>query len=667
MKKVITVIVTYNRKQILYDSLNALNDCDGNNYILIVDNGCTDGTYEYISSFLNKEEKFGYYRIEKNIGATNGFNKGIRRAISLGCEYVWVMDDDCVVNRNSLSKLIDAANHLDNKFGFLSSRANWIDGNPCVMNVQKRAYTKKIKDFNKNYQKIILASFVSLFLKSDVVKELGLPISDFYIWTDDWEYTRRISKKYPCFYISDSIVTHKTNNNVGASIHNISNDRLFRCNYLFRNDYYLYRSDGLRGRIYFNLRVLYHKVKLILSKKSDKKERLMIIKNAIKEGKRFFPSVEYPFESYDNLNVLILFGEPFLYGGQEAYMINMYSNFDSKIRYTFATPFSFENTKLKEIIDKRGDKIISLKYSFNKFLRKNNIRRSCSKIFKEKYDVVHIQSSSCFALPFFAKKAKEYGVKKIIVHSHCGGVNTLRYKIAKKYADKQLPKYADLFLTCSFEAAIWKFPKKIIDSKNYLIVNNGIDVDKFKFDNKDRNEIRMQYNISDESLVLCHVGRFAPEKNHMFFLPLIKKLIDANKDFYFIFVGAGELKSGFIDNIKNFKCDERFIFLENIDYVNKIMSSSDIFLMPSLSEGFPMVLVESQTNGLFSIFSDSITEECIITDNSLRLPLNVEEWYYKVNNHTMNVDMRIKYCNIVREKGYDSKSCASLLEELYIK
>lgn len=668
MKNVITVIVTYNRKEILKENLKALDNCEGDNYIFIVDNGSTDGTKEYISDFLKDEEKYGYYRSEKNEGATWGFNQGIKQALRIGSKYIWIMDDDCIVKKDTLLKFLEADEKLNGDYGFLSSRVNWIDGNPCNMNIQKISFTKKISRFDENYQKIILASFVSLFLKTDVIKELGLPIKDFYIWTDDWEYTRRISRKYKCYYISNSIVTHKTAANIGASIENISNDRLQRCKYLFRNDYYLYRREGLKGKIYYWIRILYHKLKLYFSKLEDKKTRIKIIDDAIKEGKKFFPSIEYCFECYENRRVLILFAEPLSYGGQEAFMINMFSNYNYNNEYTFATPFCFDNKKLKEIIMKKNAKYISLNYSFNKIVRKINLKKGVKEILKaKKYEIVHIQSSSCFALGLLAKLCKKNGIKKVIVHSHCGGRNTLFYKMAKKYSDKNLTIYADDYLACSFEAAKWKFPQDIIKCNKYKIVKNGIDLSKFIFNLNDRYEIRKQLSIPNDAIVFCHVGRFAPEKNHDFFLKLIPLFIEKKLNFYFIFVGAGSLKNEFKKNLKQFVSLEKIRFLENIDYVNKIMSASDIFLMPSLSEGFPMVLVEAQANGLKTIFSNLITEECLITKVSIRLPLNENIWIEEIEKdiRCVNYD-RTKYYVLVKNEGYDEKDCAHILETLYL-
>ena len=291
-KKVIAVIVTYNRKELLKECINALlqqeyNNCD----ILVVDNASTDGTKDFILEEL-QNNKVHYENTGSNLGGAGGFNFGMKKACELGCDFIWVMDDDCIVHKNSLIELINADKELNGNYGFLSSKVLWKDGSICKMNIQKRKFSKWLKDFETNNQKIAMASFVSLFLKTSIVKEIGLPIKEFFIWTDDWEYTRRISRKYNCYYISKSVVTHKSKQNEGASIATVD-DRLERFNYLYRNDVVLYRREGLKGWFLLYIRLILHKVRILKSNKIDKKERIKLINKAIKEGKKFNPNIEY--------------------------------------------------------------------------------------------------------------------------------------------------------------------------------------------------------------------------------------------------------------------------------------------------------------------------------------------------------------------------------------
>lgn len=292
-KKVMAVVVTYNRKELLKECIDALliqeyDNCD----ILIVDNASTDGTKEFIKEEL-QNNKVHYVNTGTNLGGAGGFNYGIKEACKIGCDFVWVMDDDCIVHKTSLTELIKVDEQLNGNYGFLSSKVLWKDNSICTMNIQKRKFSKWLDDFEKNIQPIAMASFVSLFIKSSVVEELGLPIKEFFIWTDDWEYTRRISRKYKCYYIATSIVTHKSKLNEGANIATVEGDRLERFKYLYRNDVVLYRREGIKGWVLLYLRILLHKLRILKSNKTDKQERIQIINKAIKEGKKFKPEIEY--------------------------------------------------------------------------------------------------------------------------------------------------------------------------------------------------------------------------------------------------------------------------------------------------------------------------------------------------------------------------------------
>ena len=290
---IVAIIVTYNRKELLKESIDALlnqekQKCD----ILVIDNNSSDGTYEFINEY-EKNQKIIYINTGSNLGGAGGFNFGLKKACELGYDYVWIMDDDCIVHKDTLSKFLIADKKLNGNYGFLSSKVLWKDGTICIMNKQKKTFSKWLKDFDTNYQKIAMASFVSMFVKTSVIKEFGLPIKDFFIWTDDWEFSRRISRKLNCYFISNSVVTHKCKENIGASIDMVDGDRLERFKYLYRNDCVLYRGEGLKGKLLFYVRIFLHKLRIWKSNKKDKKKRIQIINKAIKEGKKFYPEIEY--------------------------------------------------------------------------------------------------------------------------------------------------------------------------------------------------------------------------------------------------------------------------------------------------------------------------------------------------------------------------------------
>jgi len=665
--KVVAVVVTYNRKDLLHECIEALLHQDYDNcHILVVDNASTDGTEESIKKYL-KIDKFKYYNTGENLGGAGGFNYGMKKAYELGCDFVWVMDDDCIVHTDSLTKLLDADKKLKGEYGFLSSKVLWKDDSICKMNIQKRTFGKWLKDFDTNYQKIAMASFVSLFLKSSIIEKYGLPIKDFFIWTDDWEYTRRISRDNKCYFISNSIVTHKSKDNEGANISTVDGDRISRFNYLYRNDCVLYRREGLKGKILFKLRIILHKLRVYKSDKIDKKERIKIINNAIKEGKKFYPEIEYV--PTNKKRILYMYGECLSTGGQETFTLNVLNNINKdKINIDLFTPYVSKNDQIIEAVKNENGKIYAYNGKFeNDKGNKYDFYKNTKKFLKEyskKYEIVHINSGSTFALAIGARLAKKYGIKNVIVHSHSSGVPNKKHDFIIKLFSRLLLKNVDVYLACSKEAAIHKFPKRIINENKYTILYNGINLSEFSFNNKIREEYRKKLDIND-SFVLCHVGRFCDEKNQIFIIDILKELIKTKQNTKLLLIGDGDTKDDIIKYCKKLNIEKNVIFLGNRNDVNKILQGSDVFVFPSKFEGFGLAVLEAQSEMLPVVCSDRIPNEVKINDTFCRLSLYepIDNWINAIINFD-NCDRTKR--NDKKFKDYDIVSVCKKIEDIYL-
>lgn len=293
MNKIVAVVVTYNRKELLKECILALlNQSVDNLEILIVDNASTDGTYDYIHSFI-EDKKIIYRNTGKNIGGAGGFNYGMKVAYELGCDFMWLMDDDCIVSENTLSSLLKTHETLNGKYGFLSSKVLWKDNSLCRMNIQKKNLFSKNTDWTSDLVKITMATFVSFFIKTSVVKDVGLPISEFFIWADDLEYSNRISKKYPCYLVNSSVVTHKSKFNIGSNLVADESNDLSRYSFSYRNECYIAKHENIIGKAFFCMKFAFHKYKIKQSSSCRKNEKLEIINKAIREGDTFNPKIEY--------------------------------------------------------------------------------------------------------------------------------------------------------------------------------------------------------------------------------------------------------------------------------------------------------------------------------------------------------------------------------------
>ena len=663
MKRIVSVIVTYNRKELLKECIEALLKQDYKDLdILIVDNNSTDNTYSYIKHFIDNKKVF-YKNTLENLGGAGGFNYGIREAIKMNYDYIWIMDDDTIVKKDTLTKLLEADSKLNGNYGYLSSIALWTDNTPCLMNKQK-VYKNTLSE-DKTLIKTYHSSFVSMFFKKEVILDVGLPIKEFFIWGDDVEYSNRLSKKYDCYVVNNSIVIHKTKLNTGSNIA-IDNDRIDRYKYAYRNEVYIARHNGLKGRIRQFLKINYHILRVIFKSKKYNLKKIKIIINNSLLGIKFNPKVEF---IKDKAKVLEVFGEPFSNGGQESFIMNIFRNIDKdKIHMDFYTPYYCDNDNYKKEIISSGSKIYSSNGDFgdNKGDKKFYIKSLNEFLSKHKYEIVHIHSGSIFSLFFGAKIAKKNKVKSVIIHSHCGGIDNLKYRIIKIYTNLFMKKYVDYYFACSKLAAVWKFPKSIIKNNNYTLINNGIDINKLYYDINIRNNTRKKLNIKDE-LVLIHIGRFSYQKNHEYLIRIFKEINNINKNSILLLVGVGETQDRIKDLVNELKLNDEVKFLGLRNDINELLNASDAFILPSLFEGLPVVGVEAQSTGLPVFTSTNVTKELPIDYLSFYYDLNesYNYWAKEILKEVKNYK-RKNTTNDIIKNNYDIKTSSRKLEDLYL-
>lgn len=289
---VCAVVVTYNRKEKLKKCIECLMNqvgvkCD----IEVVNNASTDGTEEMMLSEYAIPGIY-YHNTCINLGGAGGFEIGVKNATLRGYKYIWIMDDDTWPENDALYRLITAGKEMNDEWGFLSSVALWTDGSICKANTQKKNLFKFVKgsDYDKKCSSVQFASFVSLLVKSSVVRELGLPIGEYFIWTDDYEYTGRISRQYKGYMIPGSKVKHAMDIHRKANIARDDIKRIDRYRFLFRNDVNCYRQYGFKGWTYIVLKDLYMAVCILLFS-DNKKTRLAVLFNGFINGCGFYPTV----------------------------------------------------------------------------------------------------------------------------------------------------------------------------------------------------------------------------------------------------------------------------------------------------------------------------------------------------------------------------------------
>ena len=364
--------------------------------------------------------------------------------------------------------------------------------------------------------------------------------------------------------------------------------------------------------------------------------------------------------------ILQVFGEPLSSGGQEAFIMNMYRNIDrTKIQFDFFTPYYCDNIELKEEIEKLGGKIyIGNGDNDSKKKKKEYILKLKKFLKNHKYEIIHIHSGSTFALAFGAKYAKKNGAKKVIVHSHCTGINNLKYRIIKKVSNGMFKKYATDYCACSKSAAEWKYPKNIIKNKKYTVIRNGIELEKYRYNKNTREKYRNQMNIKDK-FVLCNVGRLTEEKNQIFLIELFLKVKSKINNAELFIIGEGKEKEKIIKMINQYDLQDSIKLLGARSDVNNLLQAADMFIFPSLYEGLGIAAVEAQAAGLKTLCSENIPDEAIVTDLFYQIKLSdgIEKWIEVIVNN-MKYE-RKDTTNEIKSKGYDAKTSAKILEKIY--
>lgn len=283
MKKITAVVVTYNRCDLLKKCLDALEKQTYKlNKIVVIDNHSSDGTEEYLATKNN--ETYDVIRLNANLGGAGGFHYGVEQAYKTGCDYLWLMDDDTICEPNSLEKLMEAEEILkDEQIGFISSNVLFRDNTPCLMNIPGPVYMWN-KYIEKSIVQVAFTSFVAMLIPINVVKEVGLPVKEYFIWGDDGDYSRRILKKYSGYLAGRSTVYHLMKENVGVNIFETDETRISRFFFFYRNTMASMKRDSFKSGLRFWLASRKLILKIIVSKTDKKIKKIYTIDKGVWTG-----------------------------------------------------------------------------------------------------------------------------------------------------------------------------------------------------------------------------------------------------------------------------------------------------------------------------------------------------------------------------------------------
>lgn len=349
-------------------------------------------------------------------------------------------------------------------------------------------------------------------------------------------------------------------------------------------------------------------------------------------------------------------------GGAETLIMNLYRNMDrTKVQFDFLTCKA--GTFDKEIIE-LGGKVHRIPYvteaGHNGFIRALRHFLKTNPAYKVIHS--HMDKMSGFVL----HAARDVNVPVRIAHSHNteseGGIASRMYKW---YAGNQVKPNATHFYACSNAAAKWLFRK---EHKKAFILKNGIETDKFHYAPEIRNEVRSKLNLDKDTLVLGHVGRFSPQKNHQLLLNIFAGLNDKIPNSILLLAGDGPLKPKIKEQINALNLNEKVRFLGVRDDIHGLLQAFDLFIFPSLHEGLPVTLIEAQGAGLPCIISDTITKEVDMGVGLVQyLPLtDTAPWVEQIVTFRERKQARTIDQKALSVKGYDIRITAEQTQTSYL-
>lgn len=344
-------------------------------------------------------------------------------------------------------------------------------------------------------------------------------------------------------------------------------------------------------------------------------------------------------------------------GGLETMLMNYYRSIDrNQIQFDFLT-HRMEKWDYDDEIERLGGKIYHIP-KLNPF--SISYRNALGDFFDEhpEYQIIHVHQDCLSSV--ILKIAKEHSVAVRIAHSHSSSQDKNIKYLIKLCLKKSIPHYATQLMACGKEAGDWMF-----SGAPYLILNNAIDTRKYSFNETKRKVVREKFGISQDTILVGHVGRFFEPKNHSYLIDIFYEVMKCNQNAMLLLVGDGELRKSIEEKVSKLGLRNRVIFTGIRADVADLMQAMDVFAFPSVYEGLPLTVIEAQASGLPCIISDKVPIECKKTDlvEQIELSVGAAMWAQTIIEAAKTV--RRDTYEEIKNAGFDIEGNAKWLMEYY--
>ncbi len=638
--KVSVVMALYNVEEYLEKSVNSiLNQTYKNIEIIMCDDCSKDGTLKLAKKLAKQDSRIKVLENKENLKSGKTRNRCIEDATG---KYIAIQDAD---DYSDLTRIEKQVNFLEEnkEYDFVSSGIYRFDEN----GIWGEYHSWSEKPINKDFLwGLPFVHAATMFTKESLNKINNYQISKDTIRTEDFDlFLRLYIEGFKGYNLKECL--YFVNENI---------DSYMRRKYRYRIDeakmrFNAYKKLGLMPKgIIFAIKPLI--VGLIPRKLQYK----------LKKNKSNFDN--------DPKRILEVISRPHL-GGIETMIMNVYRQIDyDKVQFDFTNHSSEKGNYEDEIISLGG------KIHYIKPIREIGVLKyilQIKKLIKDNnYKIVHshISINNSFVL----LGAFLGGAKIRISHAHTTSTekpDTFKYNFVISIMKKINKIFANKYCACGTEAAKFLYGKKAVEKGKVTIINNAIDIDKFKKCFNKKKEYRKKYNLPQDKIIIGHVGRFVGNvKNHQFILNIALEMKKQKLDnYYFVLVGDGEE----IDKYKNFvnenKLNDMVLFYGTSLAIQELFATFDYFILPSLYEGFPVTIVESQAVGINTIISNTITKEVDLGIGLVRfLEINIddiEDWIKEFIKKSKKIEKYDIIENALKEKGFDINMNVKAFYKLY--
>ncbi|MDN3667155.1 glycosyltransferase family 1 protein [Algibacter miyuki] len=350
--------------------------------------------------------------------------------------------------------------------------------------------------------------------------------------------------------------------------------------------------------------------------------------------------------------------------GAETMIMNLYRKLDrTKFQFDFIY-FTNETCDYDQEIETLGGRIFRVSGS-------NPITRTKAlyTLLKKEAPFHAVQCHQMFSNGLHLIAANYAGVKMRISHSHNtsdANSDKLIGKIYHSLSKLLIKKYSTHFIACGDAAGKFLFP----NVENVMLLPNAVNLDKFLNSPKaNAGQVFNNPSITNETFVICQIGRLNEVKNHEFSVKLAQFLKKKGIDFQLIIVGGGPLETKIKAQVSDLKLTDCITFTGVRSDIETVLANANLMLMPSYFEGFPVVLVESQVSGIPALISSSISKEVdmglgLIHFCDLEDDLSI--WFDKIKEiRTIKLPTPQKRYDVLSQAGYNIELSIKKLQHFY--